>query len=139
MLIHISIFIYSQQLMEHIQENKCWHSNPRFIFAWYNLFSVTKWGVRKNISMGIVLTKGAGNVVTFVKWKKSTIFSMWNMEFWCPFYILNVWLRLKASVTHSGFLMPSLIGQFPIKICQNSDQDPVIRGGKLLKFVKTFI
>ena len=46
---------------------------------------------------------------------------------------------VKASVIHSGFLLPSLIGPFQITICQKSDQDPVIRGGNLLKYVKTFI
>jgi hypothetical protein len=41
-----------------------------------------------------------------------------------------------ASVTHSGFLLPSLIGPFPIKICQKSDQDPVIRGWKFKLYYK---
>ncbi|KAG1670303.1 hypothetical protein GQR58_017032 [Nymphon striatum] len=33
----------------------------------------------------------------------------------------------KASVTHLGFLLPSLIEPYPIKTFQKSDQDSVIR------------
>ena len=45
--------------------------------------------------------------------------------------------KLEASVTHSPVLLPSLMGSFPIKFCQKSDQDPVILGWKL-KFVLKF-